>query len=140
MSGQTNYGVVFKIGNANPPSTSLADVFNVDPPNTTRDAVDITTHGSAGGAMEFMPDGVYDPGDLTVSMNYTSASATDAACLAALASASAYYFQWTAKKASGTATFTAQGVVTAYGIDAMPVKGKQTAMMKVKLSGPVTVA
>lgn len=139
MAGQINFGVVFKIGTTATPSTTLADVFNVSPPKQSRDAVDITTHGSAGGAMEFAADGVYDPGELTVEMNYIAASATDTAILAALASATNYYFQWSAKSAAGVKTFTTQGIVTEYGPDALPIKGKQTATMKVKLSGAVTV-
>lgn len=141
MAGQINYGVVFKIGTTATPSTTLADVFSVSPPKQTRDAVDITTHGSAGGAMEFRADGVYDPGELTVEMNFIANSATDQACLAALASSANYFFQWTAKSSTGTLrTFTTEGVVTSYGPDAMPIKGKQTATMTVKLSGAVTAA
>lgn len=140
MAAATNFGIDFKIGASSPPTTTLADVFEVGPPKATRDAVDVTTHTSASGAMEYIGDGVYDPGELTVSMNYIAASATDIACLSALSAAAPWFFRWTAKKATGTATFTAQGVVTEYGQDGVPLKGKQTATMKVKLSGAVTVA
>jgi len=141
MAGQINFGVVFKIGTTATPSTTLADVFNVSPPKQSRDAVDITVHGSAGGAMEFVADGIYDPGELTVEMNFIANSATDIACLAALAASANYFFQWSAKTSTGTLrTFTTQGIVTSYGPDALPIKGKQTATMTVKLSGPVTAA
>jgi hypothetical protein len=140
MGGLTTYGVVFKMGTTSTPSTSIADVFEVGPPKISRDAVDVTTHGSASGAMEAIPDGVYDPGELTVQMLFTAASASDTAILTAFTSGTLYYFQWTAKGASGVKTFTTQGIITEYGPDALPVKGKQTASMKIKLSGPVTVA
>ncbi len=140
MGGLTTFGVVFKLGTTSTPSTTIADVFEIGPPKTTRDAVDVTTHGSANGNMEFIPDGVSDPGELTVQMLYTAASASDTAILTAYSAGTLYYFQWTAKAASGTKMFTTQGVITEYGPDALPVKGKQTASMKIKLSGAVTVA
>lgn len=140
MGGLTTYGVVFKMGTTSTPNTTIADVLEVGPPKISRDAVDVTTHGSAGGAMEAIPDGVYDPGELTVQMLFTAASASDTAILTAFSAGSLYYFQWTAKGASATKTFTTQGVITEYGPDALPVKGKQTASMKIKLSGAVTVA
>jgi hypothetical protein len=90
--------------------------------------------------MEFMADGVYDPGEVAVSMNYIAGDTNDDACLAALAATGDYYFQWTANAASGKESFTAKGVVTSYGLDSLPVKGKQTATMNIKLSGPVTQA
>lgn len=140
MGGLTTYGVVFKLGATSTPGTTIADVLEVSPPKISRDAVDTTTHGSASGIMEAIPDGIYDPGELSVQMLFTAASASDAAILAAFTAGTLYYFQWTAKGASGVKTFTTQGVITEYGPDALPVKGKQTATMKIKLSGPVTVA
>jgi len=140
MAAATNFGVVFKIGTTSTPSTTLADVFEVNLPKQSRDAIDVTTHGSSGGYMEYIADPLYEPGELTVSMNYVATSATDTACLAALAASSNYYFQWTAKASASTKTFTTQGIVTEYGQDPAPLKGKQTATLKVKLSGSVTVA
>lgn len=140
MGGLTSFGVVFKIGTTSTPSTTIADVFEVNPPKMSREAIDVTTHDSAGGAMQFIPDGSYDPGELTVQMLYTAASASDTAIQTAFSAGTNYYFQWTAKGASDTKTFTTQGVITEYGPDALPVKGKQTATMKVKRSGAVTVA
>jgi len=137
----TNFGIVFKIGPTSTPATTLAEVFEISSPKQSRDAIDVTTHASAGGVMEYIADPLYEPGDLTVSMNYMATSATDTAILAALAASANYYFQWTAKTAAGaTKTFTTQGIVVEYGQDPQPLKGKQTATMKVKLSGAVTVA
>lgn len=140
MSGKPSFGVVFKMGSTSTPSTTLSNVIEVGPPKTTKEAVETTDHGSPGGAQEFISDGVYDPGELTVSLNYIAGDTNDDACLAALAATGDYYFQWTANAASGKESFTAKGVVTSYGLDSLPVKGKQTATMTVKLSGPVTQA
>lgn len=140
MSAKPNFGVVFKLGSTSTPSTTLSNVLEVGPPKASRDAVDATHHGSSGGAMEYIPDGVYDPGKLQVSMNYIAGDANDDACLAALAATGDYYFYWTANAATGQESFLAKGVVTEYGADPKPVKGKQTATMSIQLSGPVTQA
>ncbi|MDP3550610.1 MAG: phage tail tube protein [Novosphingobium sp.] len=138
MSAKPTFGVVLKIGSSSPPSTTLSNVFSVSPPRTSRDALDVTTHGSAGGVMEFMPDGVVDPGEMTVSLHYIAGDSNDTACLAALAAAAPYYFIHTVNAASGTYNRAFQGVVTSYGPDELGVKGKQTASMTIKVSGAVT--
>lgn len=140
MTAKPTFGVVLKMGVSSPPSTTLTNVTSVSPPRRSRDALDTTTHGSADGAMEFMPDGVYDPGEMTVSLNYIAGDANDDACLAALAAATTYFFTHTVNAATGTETRDFKGVVTSYGPDELPVKGKQTASMTIKVSGPVTQA
>lgn len=140
MSAKPNFGVVFKMGSTATPSTTLTNVFEVGPPKTTREAVDVTDHGSPGGVQEFMADGVYDPGEVAISMHYIAGDANDDACLAALAATGDYYFQWTANATSGQESFTGKGVVISYGPDPKPVKGKQTATMTIKRSGPITQA
>ncbi|WP_408585916.1 phage tail tube protein [Novosphingobium sp.] len=140
MTAKPSFGCVVKIGSTSTPSTTLTNVIEVSPPKATRDAVDATVHDSAGGAMEFIADGVYDPGDLQITMNYIAGDTNDVACLAALAATGDYYFQFSATGSTGTKTFTSKGVVTSYGPETRGVKGKQTATMSVKLSGPMTVA
>lgn len=134
------FGVTFKMGASSPPSTTISSVIAVSPPKMAQAAIDVTEHDSAGGAQQYMPDGVYDPGQIEVTMHYVAGSADDDACIAAFASTDPYYFSWTANAASGTETFTAQGVVTSYGPDALPVSGKQTATLAIQLSGAVTQA
>lgn len=140
MSAKPTFGVILKIGASDPPGTTLTNVVSVGPPVRSRDALDATTHGSAGGAMEFIPDGVYDPGQMTVVLNYIAGDANDDACIAALAASGVYYFTHTVNAASGTETRDFMGVVTSYGPDELGVKGKQTASMAIKVSGPVDQA
>ncbi|MCW1985336.1 UNVERIFIED_ORG: hypothetical protein M2348_001068 [Sphingomonas sp. R1F5B] len=137
MTGKPSYGVVVKMGDANPPTITLTNVVSVGPPKFTRDAVDTTNHGSSGGAMEAIPDGVYDPGEMVVTMNYVAGDANDDACIAAFASGTLKYFSHTVNAASTTETRGFAGVITEYGPDELPVKGKQTASLKIKVSGPV---
>lgn len=140
MTAKPTFGVVLKLGASDPPSTTLTNVTSVSPPRPSRDALDATTHASAGGAMEYIPDGVYDPGEMVVTMNYVAEDANDDACIAALAASAPYYFSHTVNAASGSATRDFMGVVTSYGPDELPVKGKQTATMTIKVSGPVAQA
>ena len=140
MTAKPSFGVVLKMGSSSPPSTTLTNVVTVNPPTFARDAVDSTNHGSAGGAMEAIPDGVYDPGEMTATLNYVAGDANDDACIAAFTAGTLYYFTHTVNAPSGTETRSFTGVVTEYGPDELPVKGKQTASLKVKASGPVVQA
>lgn len=132
-----SFGTVVKIGTANPPTTVLDGVVDISPPNMTREANDVTDHASPGGAMEFEADGVYDPGELVITLNHTKGSATDAACRTAFLTGAQQYVQWTENAASGSDTLQASGVVTSYQVDALPVKGKQTSKLTIKLSGEI---
>lgn len=140
MSAKPTFGVVLKMGASDPPATTLTNVVSVSPPRRSRDALDATTHSSTGGAMEFIPDGVYDPGEMTVTLHYIAGDANDDACIAALAASTAYFFTHTVNAATGTETRDFAGVVTGYGPDELGVKGKQTASMTIKVSGPVDQA
>ncbi|NBW09763.1 MAG: hypothetical protein EBR82_17240 [Caulobacteraceae bacterium] len=137
MAGKTAFGAIVKIGSANPPTTTLSRVTDVAPPNRARDAVDVTDHSSSGGAMEYIPDGVYDPGDLVVTLNHISGSSTDAAIDALFLAGGLIYVQWTENAASGSDTMTSAGVIASYQVDNLQVKGKQSSKLTIKLSGPL---
>ena len=135
MAGVASFGGVFKIGTANPPDTTLAGVTRVSPPNLSRDALDVTDHASPGGAMEFIADGVFDPGELVVTINHVKGSATDAKCLDMFLNTPDGYVSWTENTASGSDTMTSAMVVTSYQVGDLDTKGKQTATLTLKLSG-----
>jgi hypothetical protein len=138
MAGGTiAFGTIFKIGLANPPTTELLGVTDIAPPEFSRDAVDVTDHKSADGAMEFISDGVYDPGQLVVTMNHEKGSATDDACRDFFLNTPDCYVQWTENAASGSETLTSAAVVTNYASEQIGTKGKQVARLTVKLSGPL---
>ena len=134
------FGVVFKMGPAGGSLTALAGVTSVSPPNMTREALDVTSHGSANGAAEFIGDGVFDPGELTVSTNYVGGDATDDALIAALTSGDLKDFSFTVNAATGTETIEFSGIVTSYGPAELGVKGKQSATATIKVSGGLSQA
>lgn len=135
---KTNFGRTIKIGATSTPSVTLINVTGMTLPKATRDAVDMTTHASPDGYAEYLADGVIDSGEGMIAMNYIAGNADDVACLAAFAAGN-YYLQWPAKGASAVRTFTAAIVVTEYGEDEGGLKGKQSATLKFKISGKVTV-
>ena len=134
--GTPAFGSIVKIGNANPPTTTLAGVVDVQPGPLTRDAIDVTTHASAGGAMEFIGDGTFNPGVVVVSINHVKNSATDSAIKTLFAAGGNGYVQWTENAASGSATITRAMVITDYAVDNLALKGKQSSKLTMQLSGP----
>ena len=120
---------------------NVAELLTFAPPKSQRDTIDATSHDSAGGAMEVIPEGTYDPGQVTGQMHYVAGSATDLAFRAALTGATLQDVEISMKGAAGAVylqTFT--GYITSYGPDEQPVKGKQAASFALKISGAVTQA
>lgn len=76
------YGSIFQIGSTDSPPTytSLGEVFNITPPSSTVDQVDVTHMSSPGRRREFI-DGLIDPGECSFEMNYIPGSAADLALL-----------------------------------------------------------
>lgn len=133
------FGTTLKLGPTGESRTALSKVVTITPPKLSRNAVDSTHHASVDGAMEFIPDGIYNPGQLTGTINYIAGDADDDLLLAA-ALGGVYDFEFTANAESGTETFIRSGVMTEYGPDELPVSGKQTASFSIQLSGPGTQA
>lgn len=121
-------------------TTLIAELRSVTPPSTSRGTTDATTHDSAGGAMEFIADGVYDPGEMTLSVNLIAGSTTDTALTTAATTGGLQNVKIHVKTASGFQAWTFSGYVTAYSPDDMPVTGIQTASLTIKVSGAVTKA
>lgn len=134
------FGTSLKMGPSGGSLTAVSKLVTLAPPQRERSAEDATTHGSAGGAMEFIADGVFNPGVLTGSINYIAGDADDDLFLAAFASGDLYTFEWTANAATGKEEFSCDGVLISYGPDELPVRGKQTASFTIQLSGATTQA
>jgi len=129
---EIGYGLTFGV-ESSPGSgsyTTLAQVFNVVPPSATVDQVDVTNYGSASRTREFVA-GLSDPGSVSVEMNYTAGSTTDAFILAWRASGLNRSCRIT--YADG-ATVTFSGTVESYTPSA-PLDDKKTATLGIKASG-----
>jgi predicted secreted protein len=137
-AAKISFGSELWMGPSGGTLVKIAELLSVTPPRISRDTIDATTHDSAGGAMEVIAAGVYDPGDISGSVNYIAGSAGDDAMIAAVTDGVLRDFKIVAKAASGTEDLMFSGFVTEYGVDDLPVDGKQTASFTAKVSGEIT--
>lgn len=140
-AAKTTFGTKVYMNPSPAPATALvAELLSVTPPRASRDVIDATTHDSVGGAEEVIPEGTYDPGQMPLSVNYIAGSTGDAAMTTAMTGGALQNVKLTVKTATGYQDWTFSGYVTEYGPDDMPVKGKQTASLTLKVSGAITKA
>ena len=118
----------------------VAELLTVNPPKLAREMIPATSHDSTGGAMEVIPEGIYDPGEVSGQVHYIAGSTSDDTFITALTGAGLYDFKSGVKAATGTEDMTFSGYVTSYGIDDLPTNGKQTASFNIKVSGQITQA
>ncbi|RZI61395.1 MAG: hypothetical protein EOP94_00570 [Zymomonas sp.] len=140
---EKNFGAAFYMAAVAAPAgpvVKLAEVLSVKAPSLSRGTIDTTTHDSVDGIMEFMGEGVADPGELTIQVHRVPGGATDTACIAAVTAGVALSMKVTSngRDAQGAAIkmqTAGIGIVTAYEPDDQPVQGKQTATVSIKASG-----
>jgi hypothetical protein len=72
------YGSKFSIHDDNSPGVyvEMGEVFNITPPNSQTDDVDVTHNQSPSRKREFIP-GLIDPGECSFEMNFIPGSASD---------------------------------------------------------------
>lgn len=82
------YGSKFQLESTVTPDlfTDLAEVFSITPPAMTVDQIDVSHMQSPNRTREFI-DGMIDPGECSIEMNYVPGSASDLTLLAILATA-----------------------------------------------------
>ncbi|MEU1219227.1 phage tail tube protein [Streptomyces microflavus] len=71
MAGMDGFGVQLQRGDGEGPEvfTAIADITNLSGPGLSRETLDVTSHGSPDGWMEFL-GGLKDPGEVTADINY----------------------------------------------------------------------
>lgn len=74
MAGMDGFGVQLKRGDGETPEifTAIADITNLSGPGLSRETLDVTSHGSPDGWMEFL-GGLKDPGEVSADINYQPA-------------------------------------------------------------------
>jgi len=78
MSGRNAFGTQFKRGDGATPTevfTTLANVTTISGPSRSRETLDVTSHGSVDGWMEFI-GGLKDGGEISLELNYDPAEET----------------------------------------------------------------
>lgn len=139
-AAKTSFGAALKLAVSPGAVATVAELFSIEPGQRTRATIDVTSHDSSDDAMEFIAEGVWDAGEITVQGHYVAGSTFDDLALAAVASGSLMNYELIAKAASGTETETGTCYVTAYGPDGFEVQGKQTFSATLKKSGAPTQA
>lgn len=132
------YGSEFQLGDGATPTetfTSLAEVFNISPPSDSVDVHEATHYKSPNGTKEFI-DGLIDPGECSLEMNFIPGSSADDAIQA-----------W--KLARGRKTcrivfpngvaWTFSAILTGYE-PAMPLDDKMTATVTLKVTASYAIS
>lgn len=137
---KNSMGNLFKAVAAGGSLATIGELLTINWPNLQRGMQDATTLDQASQAMEFIPEGVYDPDAVTLTYHHIDQNASDAFFYGALVAGTLLDIQCTAKKASGTGTLSGQGYVTSYNPQQQQVKGKQVAQVTIKATGAWTRA
>lgn len=140
VAAKTSFGAELWMVAAGGTLAKVAEVKSLNPPKLTRATIDVTTHDSPLGAREFITEGIYDPGEVSGSINYIAGSAGDDVMLAAMTSGALYDFKVVLKSAADTEDMEFSGFLTEYGPDAQETEGVQTASFSIKVSGAITQA
>ena len=137
---KTSFGVELWLAPATSPLVKVAEMLTVTPPTQSRETIDVTTHDSPAGAMEFIVEEIFDTGEISFQVHYIAGSDGDDAILTALTSGAEQDWKIVLKSESGTEDLEGAGFVTSYGPSDMPVNGKQAADCTIKVSGPISQA
>lgn len=138
-AARTALGATISMGPHGGSLTALAEVLSITPNQISRETIPASTLSTSGG-MEYIAAGLYDAGEIQVSMHYIAGSTTDDALIAAVTDGALRDFEIVVKAATGTEDLARSGYVTSYGPDGLEIDGKQTATVTIKLSGDVSQA
>ena len=137
---KTSFGVELWLAASGGALVKVAELLTLTPPTQSRETIDVTTHDSPAGAMEFIVEEIFDTGEISFQVHYIAESADDDALLTALTTGAEQDWKIVVKTESATADVEGAGFVTSYGPSDMPVNGKQAADCTIKVSGPISQA
>jgi predicted secreted protein len=139
---KTGFGVEFAVGDAASPEvfTKVAEVLSVGGPSLSRDTPEATHTDSTAGYKEFIA-GMKDGGEVTVTMNFLPADATQklsGGLLGDFATDTLINYKITFPS-SPTVAWTFAGLMTGFEPD-VPIDDRMTASVSFKVSGQPTLA
>jgi len=111
----------------------FAEILSVDGPSLTRDPVETTHSTSSNNAKTFIPSDFYDPGELTVEINYDP----DAEPPIDQAAETVTITYPTPSGGMTGATVAGSGFMTAF-TPSSPIEDRMTATATIKFSGDLT--
>lgn len=142
MTSYAAFGTLLKIGNAGSPETftTIAQVLDISGPGIALDTEDVTNHSSTSGWEEVVAT-IKRSGEISFEINFDPAGAThdvDTGLLDDLDDKTKRNFQLVFPD-TGSTTWSFSAFVTGFE-PAMPVTGKLTASVTLKLTGAPTLA
>lgn len=141
MAAKNTFGAVLKIDTAGGTPSAVANLTSITPPSFSREAIDATTHDSASGVAEYIPDGVLETGEIKMEGNLIAGSTDDDRLIAAVAAGTLLDWEIEIKAATGMKTWSgSDAFLTEYTVGDLPLKGgKQTFTATLKVNGAITV-
>ena len=131
-AGERAQGTKLKL-TVNSTITEIANVLNIDGPNMSRGAIDVTHLGS-GEQMDFLP-GLLDEGEVSLTINYEPGGVTHQALTDSLLSGASE--TWSIIPPTTTAPWPFTGFLTAFG-GKYPVGDKIQADITIKVDDAIT--
>lgn len=131
------HGSSFAYGDGASPElfTAIAEVTSITPPSDNIDIIDATHMASPNNTREYI-QGLVDPGEASIEMNFTPGAGGDTAIQSIRSAGGTRNYQITFP--SGT-TWTFAGILTGYE-PAVPVDDKMTATVTFKVTGSYVAA
>jgi hypothetical protein len=120
------------------PLVKLADVDSIKPATIERGMIDVTTHDSPSNAREYIPEGVYEPGEIEVQGNLVAGSTGEDALRAGVTGGGKLDAKLVLKAASGTEDETCECYAMSYSRGELTIDGKQRFSSVLKVTGPAT--
>lgn len=139
-NAKTNFGQRLQMGDNEAGLQDIAELLEVTPPTLSRNFTDVTTHDSAkdadgGVPMEFIPDEIYDPGEMSFKVNYVEGSPATEALITAYGARAKKLFRLIGKGATGERYTMGYAYISSFNPDARPINGVQTATITLKITG-----
>lgn len=116
----------------------IAELKTLNPPKRSRGTIDVTTHDSPEGAMEFITEGLYNTGEVSGTVHYGVDADQDEAFIDAVESGDLLDIKIVMKSETGTEDQEFQGFMTEFGPNGQEVEGVQMADFGIKVSGGIT--
>jgi len=139
-AAKDTFGAILRLAAAPGSPAAVAELTSLTPPALSRGTQDATTLDGATEAMEFIAEGVYDPGEINCTGHLILGSNADDLFIAALTSGSPYNFEIEGKAASGREEMSGTCIVTSYAPGEFTPTGKQTFTATMKVTGAITQA
>lgn len=141
MSGRDGFGTQFRRATTLTPGNvfeTIANVTNIGGPERTRETIDVTSHDSPSGYMEFI-GGLKDGGEISLDINYDPAEVTHDLDDDFDDTEPRNYQIVILPDTADEYTWTIKGIMTTLG-DEFPYDDKMARSMTVKVTGKPTLA